>query len=166
MSSDPQTNANDAGYFEKLTVPWWWYLAGMAVGFLLAIEFTFAMPYPWGYIPIAVLVPAAVLLVRRFSAGRIRVQDGVLTIGEHRLEVSRVTQTIPLPAGTVGRLVGRYGDPTAVVYIRSWIKTGVQIMLEQSTQSDDDRVPYWVISTRTPDRLVDALTAARTGHVS
>ncbi|MDQ1721767.1 MAG: hypothetical protein QOI26_1501, partial [Pseudonocardiales bacterium] len=71
------------------------------------------------------------------------------------------------------RLVGRHSDPLAFTYIRSWIGPGVQLVLrrrdraassEVAGQADPDALPaerypepYWVVSSRHPDRLLAAL---------
>jgi hypothetical protein len=43
------------------------------------------------------------------------------------------------------------------VSIRPWIGPGVQVWVDDA----DDPTPYWVVSSRHPDRLVRALRATR-----
>jgi hypothetical protein len=50
-------------------------------------------------------------------------------------------------------VVGREGDPAAFVSIRPWIGPGVQVWLDDA----DDPTPYWIVSSRHPDRLVTAV---------
>jgi hypothetical protein len=51
------------------------------------------------------------------------------------------------------RVVGREGDPAAFVSIRPWIGPGVQVWLDDP----EDPTPYWVVSSRHPARVVEAL---------
>jgi hypothetical protein len=57
---------------------------------------------------------------------------------------------------TLRLVVGREGDPAAFVSIRPWIGPGVQVWIDD----EDDPTPYWVVSSRHPERLVKALHAA------
>ena len=72
---------------------------------------------------------------------------------EPHLPLEYVSGCIGLDPATLRRVVGREGDPSAFVSIRPWIGAGVQIWLDDP----DDPTPYWVVSTRHPDRLVAAL---------
>ena len=120
-----------------------------------------------------VLLPLALLVVWRLSAGRITVAAGTLLAGDRGLPVADIEQAIDLTASELRRLVGRHGDPLAHTYIRSWIGPGVQLVLRAPASAVgpsrrriepelDERFPepYWVLSTRHPDRLLAALHAA------
>lgn len=85
--------------------------------------------------------------VLEVSGGEIRVR------GAH-LPVELITNAIPLDAQTLRKVVGREGDPEAFVSIRPWIGTGVQLWLDDP----EDPTPYWVVSTRSPGKLVKLLT--------
>lgn len=155
--------SSTASYSERLSVPIWWYPAGLAVGLLLALEFSVILPGWWGLIPIVTLLPAAVGIVWRFSSGIVRVRDGALLAGDARVAAEAIDAMIALDPVSLRRLVGRHGDPVAFVFIRSWIGPGVQLVLDPRMQPDDARVPYWVVSSRRPNELLRALEAARTG---
>jgi hypothetical protein len=176
--SQPSQAGSDgrAGYVERLHTPWWWYLAGVAVALLLAGEISVVLPGWWGWIPVLVLVPLTALLVRRMSSGRIAVAGGSVRAGDHEVPVADVEQAIDLSAVEVRRLVGRHGDPSAFTFVRSWVGPGVQLVLRPAAErtpaspdvvdpapgTPDDRYPepYWVLSTRHPDRVRAALHAA------
>jgi Protein of unknown function (DUF3093) len=80
----------------------------------------------------------------------------VLVRGAH-LPLRFVSGWVALDARTLRRVVGREGDPQAFISIRPWIGPGVQLWLDDP----DDPTPYWVISSRHPDRVVGALQQAR-----
>ncbi len=159
-------------YAERLRTPWWWYLAGLGVALLLSVEFAVAVPGWLSLAPFVVLLPLAVLVIWRLSAGRITVAGGTLLAGDRSLPVADIEQAIDLTAAELRRLVGRHGDPLAHTYIRSWIGPGVQLVLRAPATElpdpgpdepePDERFPepYWVLSTRHPDRLLAALRAS------
>jgi hypothetical protein len=183
---DPATHqpgqARPAGYYERLRTPWWWYLAGVGVATLLGLEFAVAISGWVAWAPFALVLPTALLTVWRLSSGSVSVDGATLRAGERSIQVTEVEQAIDLSATELRRLVGRHGDPLAFTYIRSWVGPGVQLVLrppvapprtEPADPQQDDLVqddlvsaeripePYWVLSTRHPDRLLAALQTAQ-----
>jgi hypothetical protein len=176
-----------AGYAERLRTPWWWYPAGSVVGVLLGAEFVFVIPDWLAWLPIVLSVLLAVLVVWRLSSATVRVRAGQLLVGDRSLPVARIVEAIDLSPTELRRVVGRHGDPLAYTFIRSWVGPGVQFVLdddpaavgEQDNESAADPAgdstaeptgqpgwfpePYWLISTRHPDRLIAAVRAARPG---
>jgi hypothetical protein len=181
----PSTHqARPGGYFERLRTPWWWYLGAVGVSVLLGLEFAVAVSGWLAWVPFAIVLPASLLVVWRLSSGSIALDGGTLQAGERSVAVADIEQAIDLSATELRRLVGRHGDPLAFTYIRSWVGPGVQLLLRQPAvlapdgpspddeagpQSEPDGTPrypepYWVVSTRHPDRLLAALrTAAPAG---
>ncbi|HEV2887146.1 MAG TPA: DUF3093 domain-containing protein [Jatrophihabitans sp.] len=190
----PSTHqARQAGYFERLRTPWWWYLGAVAVSLLLGLEFAVAVSGWVALVPFAILLPASLLVVGRLSSGSLALDGSTLRAGARSVALADIERAIDLSAAELRRLVGRHGDPLAFTYIRSWIGPGVQLVLrppadrepaqpararsEQvgSEQAGSELVPselappesaerypepYWVVSTRHPDRLLAALHAA------
>lgn len=163
--------ARPAGYCERLRTPWWWYLGAVAVSVLLGAEFGVAVPGWLAWVPFALLLPGSLLVVRRLSSGTVSVQGSTLTAGARRLDLAELEQAIDLDAAELRRLVGRHSDPLAYTYIRSWIGPGVQLVLRPAPRGSTGRPadpeapeaypePYWVVSSRHPDRLLAALRAA------
>jgi hypothetical protein len=178
----PPVTTGTVHYSEQLRTPWWWYPMAIAVAVLLGFEFSLAVNGWIGWIPLIILLPVCVLVVYRFSSGRVRFVGSNVAAGDQLLDVSRVNRAIGLSSTELRRLVGRHSDPLAFVFIRSWVGPGVQLVLnpelvsEQpapaTQQADDDELdaaeqdvdgvpnystPYWVVSTRHPDRLLAAL---------
>jgi hypothetical protein len=160
MTDQPPRSAATEGYLERLRTPWWWYLAGVAVAALLGAEFAFAVSGWITWVPFGLLFIASFFVVWRLSSGRVAVTGHALTAGDSQLDLRQVTQAISLSATELRRLVGRHGDPIAHVFIRSWIGPGVQLVLQRPSSDDADSVPYWVVSSRHPERLLAALQAA------
>jgi hypothetical protein len=160
----PATAAESTRYTERLFTPWWWYGAALVVAVLLGAEFAVAVSGWLTWVPFLVVLVVCVLAVWRFSSGRVQVGETHLSAGDRRLELTEIAAAIGLSRDELRRLVGRHGDPMAYTFIRSWVGPGVQLV--RTPRSPDaagdisDPTPYWVVSTRHPDRLLAALTAA------
>lgn len=147
-------------YHEVLRTPWWWYLVGIGVAAILAGEFHIAGIALTAWLPFSVLVPIAVSIVWSAGRARVEVRNGELWVREAHLPLADISGLVALDSATLRRVVGREGDPAAFVAIRPWIGPGVQLWLDDP----DDPTPYWVISTRHPRALIDAVRrAAETG---
>lgn len=149
-------------YREKLRTPWWWYPLALAVAILLAAEFHIAGFALTDWIPFSTLLPFSVIVVWWLGRSRLTISprdgggssdSGELSIRDARLPLQFVSGAVALDARTLRRLIGREGDPSAFVAIRPWIGPGVQVQLDDP----DDPTPYWVISTRHPDRVAALL---------
>jgi hypothetical protein len=139
-------------------------LGAVAVSVLLGLEFAVAISGWIAWVPFALLLPATLLVVWRLSSGFIAVDGGTLRAGERSLALAEVEQVIDLSATELRRLVGRHSDPLAFSYIRSWVGPGVQLVLRPPADPQPEQrypEPYWVLSTRHPDRLQAALNAGR-----
>jgi hypothetical protein len=144
-------------YRERLRTPWWWYPIAIGVACLLAAEFHMAGLRLTDWIPYGTLVPLSVLVVWWLGHHRVEVTDGELRVRDAHLPLQYVSGAVALDPQTLRLVVGREGDPAAFVAIRPWIGPGVQVWLDD----EDDPTPYWVVSTRHPQRL---LAAVRSGH--
>ena len=143
-------------YRERLRTPWWWYPVAIAIACILAAEFHVGGLDLTIWIPFCTLVPLSVLAVWWLGRAWLEVSDGELRVRGAHLPLRYVSGVIALDGETLRRVVGREGDPAAYVSIRPWIGPGVQVWVDDA----DDPTPYWVVSSRNPDRLVKAVRAA------
>jgi hypothetical protein len=147
----------ESGYDERLRVPLWWWLIGAVVAAILAVEVHLADRHlaPWVGVAAAGLVVAAALV----ALGRVRitVRGGQLRVADARLPLRYVSEVAPLDASGKRALLGPAGDPAAFVVQRAWAPGAVYLRLDDP----DDHTPYWLVSTRHPTRLAQALVAAR-----
>ena len=149
--------SHTVSFQERLTAPWWMWLAGLAGTALLAAELHLGAPGLRAWLPYAVLLPAAAAGLWWLGRIRVAVTPGELQVDDARLPVSVVADAIPLDATGRRELLGPLADPLAFVVQRPWVPGAVQVMLDDP----DDPTPYWVVSTRQPARLAAALLAAR-----
>jgi Protein of unknown function (DUF3093) len=142
-------------YRERLYVTWYWWLLPLVAAGLLAAEVHLGYPGVRAWLPYALLLPLTALLIWRSGRAGVRVQDGELWVGDAHLPLRFVGETQIVSAKDKRRVLGPHLDPAAYVLHRGWVGPVVRLRLTDP----DDPTPYWVFSTRHPDRLVEALRA-------
>jgi len=148
-------------YEERLHAPVrWWALGGLVV---VAAWLACAVAIP----PLAAAVTAVVVavLVGAFLLGygspRIQVGDGVLRAGRARIGVELLGTATPLDAASTRRQAGVDADARAFLLLRPYLPRAVRVDLCDPA----DPAPYWLISSRRPERLARAVSAA-TGRLT
>jgi hypothetical protein len=155
-SSAPPVAARPA-YAERLGLSWWLWLAGLAAAGLLAAELWMGAPGLRSWLPFAVLLPSAAAGLWWLGRIRVAVRDGELLVDDARLPVRYVADVVPLDAAGRREVLGVGADPLAFVVQRPWISGAVQVVLDDPA----DPTPFWVVSTRRPVELAEAILAAR-----
>jgi hypothetical protein len=142
---------------ERLTVPWLWWPAALAAAAVLAAPFGFGVLGMLGW-TVAFALLGLPTVAGLWWLGRIRVAvaGDELLVDDARLPVRFVAAAIPLDAAGRRELLGTAADPLAFVVQRPWVAGAVQVLLDDPA----DPTPYWLVSTRHPERLAAAL---RTG---
>ncbi|MET8349283.1 DUF3093 domain-containing protein [Micromonospora sp. NPDC005206] len=144
-------------YAERLDLPWWLWLAGLASAALLAVEIWMGADGVRTWLPFAVLLPATAAGLWWLGRIRVAVADGELRVDDARLPVRFVADVVPLDAAGRREVLGVGADPLAFVVQRPWIGGAVQVVLDDPA----DPTPFWVVSTRHPVELAEALLTAR-----
>ena len=152
--SDTQASTGTT-YRERLYVTWYWWPLPLVAAGLLAAEVHLGYPGVRAWLPYVLLLPVTALLLWRAGSTSVRVQDGELWVGKAHLPLRYVGETQVVSTKDKRRVLGPHLDPAAFVVHRGWI--GSVVRLRQT--DPEDPTPYWVISTRHPDRLVEALRA-------
>jgi hypothetical protein len=146
-------------YDERLGVPLrWWALATMFLASML-LAFLVATPAWVAVAGTAVLVALVLGLFLAYGAARVSVRDGVLTAGRARISLEHVGEVEALDAAATRLLAGRDADARAYLLLRPYLQRAVRIGIDDPA----DPTPYWLVSTRRPDRLAAALRGAGTG---
>jgi Protein of unknown function (DUF3093) len=140
-------------YRERLYVTWYWWPLPLAGAGLLAAEVHLGYPGVRAWLPYVLLLPLTALLLWRAGSATVRVQDGELWVGKAHLPLRFVGETQVVSAQEKRRVLGPHLDPAAFLLHRGWI--GPVVRLRQT--DPEDPTPYWVFSTRHPDRLAEAL---------
>jgi hypothetical protein len=145
---------------ERLTVPWTWWPPALAVVAVLGLQVGLAVAIVPPWLPIVVLVAAAAAGLWWLGRLRVAVVGGEFRVDDARLPVEVVSQVVPLDTAGRRELLGPSADPVAFVVQRPWVPGAVQVILDDPR----DPTPYWLVSTRHPDRLAAALTSAGAGR--
>jgi hypothetical protein len=140
-------------YRERLLVPVsYWLLAVPSIAFLGAEAWFVA----GGIIPpitLAVLSVISAIFLINWGSATIEVTGGVLRAGRDTLPLSEAGEVVALDEEQAALMRGARADPAAHLFLRPYVKRAVYIGLADPT----DGVPYWLISTRHPDRLTAAI---------
>jgi hypothetical protein len=147
-------------YTERLHVPLrWWALATM---FLASVLLAFLVATP-AWVAIAttgLLVALTCALFLRYGGARVEVTAGetdpVFRAGRAHIPVDQLGVPVALDAPASRRLAGVDADARAYLLLRPYVSRSVQVPV----QDPEDPAPYWLVSTRHPDRVVAALVAA------
>ena len=140
---------------ERLWVPWWGWLLALAIATVLAAEVHLGYPGVRAWLPYLLIVPLALALVGWLGRVRVRVADGELQAGQAHLPLRYVGEVDVVSGAAKRRALGPELDPAAFVLHRGWVRSAVRLQLTDP----DDLTPYWVVSTRRPDRLAELLRA-------
>lgn len=156
--SETRATAQTVRYRERLWVPLWWWLPGLGVAALIALEVDQGVQAMPGWLPYAVLLPVAAVVLLALGRTELRVVrvDGgpaELWVGDAHLPVSVVARSAEVPRSAKSAALGRQLDPAAYVVHKAWVGPMVLLVLDDP----DDPTPYWLISTKHPDKVLAAL---------
>jgi hypothetical protein len=157
--SDTRATSQSVRYRERLRVPWWWWLPGLGLAGLIAFEVNMGVPALPNWVPFAVLLPVAAVVLLWFGKTEVSVvSDAGITelwVGAAHLPVSVITRSAEVPKTAKSAALGRQLDPAAYVVHRAWVGPMVLLILDDP----DDPTPYWLVSCRHPDHVLAALRA-------
>jgi len=140
---------------ERLTVPiMWWVLASLfALSVLLAVG-AYLGPV-WGIgTALATMTVAAAIFVS--AAVVISIDAREIRIGRASIEHAYISGSQALTAEEARQRGGVEADARAHLVLRPYVRTAVEITLGDP----EDPVPYWLVSTRHPQQLAEALKEA------
>ena len=148
-------------FAERLSLPWhWWVVAtvGVAVG---GAEVFAGLPWWAAVIVYAALGLPVLALLIGMGRARVWVDDTGVHAGRDTLPLADIAAVTVLDALATRARIGPAADPRARTMTRGWVKTAVEL-----TPLDDVAVPYWLVSTRRPEELADAVRTAVLRHRS
>jgi hypothetical protein len=159
--SDTRATSQTVRYHERLSVPWWWWPPGFGLAALIALEVNQGVQSLPNWVPFAVLLPVAAVVLLWFGKTEVRVTDArssdggetELWVGAAHLPASVISRSTEVPRSAKSAALGRQLDPAAFVVHRAWVGPMVLLVLDDP----DDPTPYWLISCRRPDKVLGAL---------
>lgn len=152
----PSTPGASATYRERLTPPLIWYVVAVAIGGSFGLVVLPLAGTP-GFL-VGVLVGAAVAAgILVLTTTTVEVVDASLRAGRAAIPVHLLGRATVLAPEEMARLRGPDFDPRAYVCQRAWLRQGLRVEIDDPA----DPTPYWLISSRHPDRLVAVIEAQR-----
>ena len=143
-------------YEERLTAPRSWWL----ISFLVGVSFALIL-LPFGTLPLlGGLVggtAAAAVVASSYGSVRIRVVGDSLIAGEAKIPVAALGEAEILDPEEARAWRTYKADTRAFLLLRSYIPTALKVQVTDPA----DPTPYLYLSTREPERLAQALRAAR-----
>jgi hypothetical protein len=150
-----------AAYRERWIVPLVWWPCALGLATLVAAELHSGAPGVRAWLPYTVLLPLTAVLLALGSRGRITVVDGVLHVPGARIPITQLKDGVTLDRESFRVQTGPMADPRAFVVSRPWLHTAVRLTVDDA----DDPTPYWVVGTRRPAQLLEAMrTTASAGQ--
>jgi hypothetical protein len=140
---------------ERIWPAWWLWLAvaGLGLGFGLVVA-----PFG-GVVVVAVAVLATLVLggLLLASTPTVAVDGDTFVAGRARIPVRLLGAPEVLDAASMRHARGPGLDARAYLCLRGWVPGGVRVpVLDEA-----DPTPYWLVSSRRPSELAEALTGAR-----
>ncbi len=116
----------------------------------------------WALVATAVIVVLTVAFLLSYGAARLQVTDRELLVGRARVELDHLARPLRLDSEATRHRMGPGADARAHLLVRPYIPESVVVDLVDPT----DPTPYWLVSTRHPTRLAQALSARLEGTQS
>ena len=141
-------------------MPLWWWLPGLGVAALIALEVDQGVRALPAWLPYAVLLPVAAVVLIGLGRTEVRVIGGddgetELWVGNAHLPASVVSRAAEVPRSAKSAAMGRQLDPAAYLVHKGWVGPMLLLVLDDP----DDPTPYWLISAKHPDKVLAALRA-------
>jgi hypothetical protein len=153
IPADPTTSR----YRERLRVParWWALLLLFLASLWLALAVSTAPLVAGGAGVLATALGTGLLL--GYGGARIEVDAAALRAGRAHLEWACCGPATALDPDATRRLGGVDADARAFLLLRPYLATAVRVEVRDPA----DPTPYWMLSTRHPQRLAASINAAR-----
>ncbi len=142
-------------FAERLVVPLRWWVQGTMLVATIWLALVVAVPaaVAWSVTGLALALLAGLFL--SYGSARVSVTDSTLRAGRAQIQLEHIGAVTALDAEDTRRLAGQDADARAYLLLRPYLKKGVRIDLVDP----HDPTPYWLVSSRRPDRLAAALNA-------
>jgi hypothetical protein len=136
-------------------------------------------PAPWLFLATALVIPASLLvflpistiagiiaaivlyagclILLMLSAPVVAVSDTEFIAGKARLPLDAIGEVAGFTGDDATLQRGQRLDARAYLLIRGWIGPVVRVGVNDA----DDPTPYWLVSTRRPDAVADAIATIR-----
>lgn len=138
-------------------------------------------PSPWVFLATALVIPAALLVflpinqtvgivtaivlyagcvaILILTSPSVEVTSQQFSAGHARLPVELIGKVTPFRGNEATLERGQRLDARAWLLLRGWVSPIVRIEIDDP----QDPTPYWIVSSRQPERIAQAVAEARSG---
>jgi len=158
VAQDPLAHASPSGpevvrYGETLRVPLRWWALATTFDVTVLVAFAVALPLAVALASVAVLVLLSTVWFLGYGSARVVVTDRLFRAGRAQIPVSLLAEPRALSGEETWQAAGPGADARAYLLLRPYLRRAVRIAIVDPA----DPTPYWLVSTRRPDRLAAAL---------
>lgn len=154
MTDSPAGKADaTTTHTERLHVTWYLWLLPMLAAGLMAAQVHLGYPGVRAWLPYVVLLPLMAVLIWRAGRARVRIENGELYVGDAHLPLEHVGTVEVFGAKEKRQVLGPRLDPAAFVLHRTWVGPLVRV----EVTDPEDPTPYWLFSTRHPEKVASLL---------
>ncbi|MCR1781517.1 DUF3093 domain-containing protein [Nocardioides carbamazepini] len=157
--------SESASYQERLRVPLRWWAQGTMLVATLWLTLIVALigHAAWlAWTVTGVVLAGMAAALRAYGSARIAVSDGWFRAGRAQIEMTHVGTVEALDTERTRRVSGPEADARAYLLLRPYLRQSVKVEITDPA----DPVPYWLVSSRHPRALAEALNAVRTGDAA
>ncbi|WP_084628723.1 DUF3093 domain-containing protein [Amycolatopsis nigrescens] len=163
---------------ERLYLSWWGWPGPLIAAGLLAAEIHMGYPGVRAWLPYVLLVPLTAALMVALGRIKVRVtgsgdtghdaeaaentEDAELWVGDAHLPLRHIGAIEVIGAKQKRKALGPDLDPAAFVVHRGWVGPLLRVHLTDP----EDPTPYWLFSTRKPEKVAELLSGGRPDRVS
>ena len=146
--------ADETAYRERLGVPLRWWVQGTMLVASLWLACVVAVPGAVAWVVAAIAMAVLVAVLASYGAARLEVGAGDFRAGRARIGSEHLGSAEALDAERTRRVSGPEADARAYLLLRPYLKRAVRVEITDPA----DPAPYWLVSSRRPEELVEALT--------
>ncbi len=145
------------GHHERLTVPLRWWAQGTMLVASLWLALVVAVPGVVAWTVTGLCLALLVALLVSYGAAPVAVDAGTLRAGRARIAGQHLGTAEPLDPAAARSLAGRDADARAYLLLRPYLRRAVRV----EVTDPHDPAPYWLVATRHPEELAEAVRALR-----
>ena len=140
-------------YRERLSVPLRWWVQGTMLVASLWLALVVAVPGPVAWVVTGLAMLLLGTLLTSFGSARLEVSGGRLRAGRAVIDAVHLGVAEALDPEQTRRVAGVEADARAYLLLRPYLKRAVRVEVLDPA----DPAPYWLLGTRRPEQLAEAL---------
>lgn len=149
-------------YSERLWVPASWWVIGLFFPVSFASAVGLYVSPGVALIASAVTAAGVAAVLLAYGSGRVHVDAAGLHAGAAVLDWDSAGEPVGHDRAATESRLGAGADPSAWLFVRGYVRESVEVVVVDP----DDAHPYWLVSTRHPAELLDAIRRARASRAS